>query len=106
MNKPITEKEVKKKFSKIIDEAKVLFSKKTDIYGTAFFKNNSSKDWNDGFYGGLKRKWMRIENFKKKENIGIEDIEDTLMDMGVYCFMLLVAFDKNCFYDKKSKRLA
>lgn len=106
MSNPVGEEKVKKSFSEITDKAKELFSKKTDIYGTDFFENNSPRDWNDSFYGGLKRKWMRIENFKKKGNVGIEAIEDTLMDMGIYCFMLLVAFKKDYSYGKKSKKLA
>jgi len=86
------EEQIKLEFTNLVSEATKLFYKKTDLYGIEFFKNNSLEDWNDGFYGGLKRKWMRIETFKKKENIGIETIEDTLMDMGIYCFMLAVAF--------------
>ena len=90
----LEEQKIKEGFCNIADKAKELFSEKTDIYGIDFFDNNSLKDWNDGFYGGLKRKWMRIETFKKDGNVGIETIEDTLMDMGIYCFMLAVAFRK------------
>ena len=101
MNK---EEEIKEEFYKTVKTAKDLFYAKTEVYGIDFFKNNSLEDWNDGFYGGLKRKWMRFETFKKKGNVGLETIEDTLMDMGIYCFMLAVAFKKNYSYDEQSPK--
>ena len=89
----MNKKRILQKFVILLCQLDDTFKEKTETYGIDFFKENSIENWDDAYYGGLRRKWKRLEHFKKTDNEAQENIKETLKDMAIYCLMLAIAFD-------------
>jgi hypothetical protein len=74
-------------FKAVVEEAAVLFNEKNSQYNDSYFKEPEAKA---RWYGGLARKFARLENFYKNGYAEGEAVEETLLDALVYCCMELI----------------
>ena len=70
-----------------MQEGLKLFERKNHDYDNSFFDEQDNLD----AYMNIKRKFARIDAmFKKNEKLMVDEtIEDTLLDLGNYCFMTI-----------------
>jgi len=79
-------------FGEAVQDTTKLFKDKNSAYGNAYFRDEIALA---RYYGGLRRKFARLENHFRlmiegqKDKCKIENLEDTYQDIAVYALMEL-----------------
>ena len=78
-------------FENLIEEIMLVRAKKNADYGNAFMKFYDNYG-SAGIMADIGRKYLRIENYCKKQQLQVEDesVEDTFKDLAVMCLNIVV----------------
>lgn len=81
-------------FKKLQEEQFELFKKKFEVYGDAYWKEDTT--FMERYLGGIHRKSGRLMHFAKTETVtDVESVAESLMDIAVYANMeLIICKDK------------